>query len=54
MIELICSKRDRCKLGEDCPHKLRPPAVCYEYEHKRLNYDDLCKKSEKKERKNNG
>lgn len=51
MIELICSKRDRCKLGEDCPHKLRPPAVCYEYEHKRLNYDDLCKKSEKKEQK---
>lgn len=53
MSELICMKSDRCKLGDDCPHKLRSPAVCYEYENKRLNYDDLCKKSEKKEREQN-
>lgn len=43
MAEMICSKKDRCKLGENCPHKLRPPAVCYEYENKRSNYDDLNK-----------
>lgn len=58
MSEMICGKLDRCRHSENCPHNKKPPAICYEFEHKRQTYSEWIEKLSRSKRKkddvNNG